>query len=216
MSSAILANDEVYHVFNRGTDKRSTFTHYREYNRALLALDFYHYDCPPLRLAKVLQLDVLERIKLLQGLKKAGKRRVEIICFCLMPNHYHLLLKQKLDKGISRFMNDFSNSYTRYFNIKNNRVGVLFQGTFKAVRIEDDEQLLHVSRYIHLNPVVSCLVKEKDLDSYIWSSLPEYLGLLKEEKCVKELILELFKTKEEYRKFVYDQIDYAKQLEKVK
>lgn len=87
-------------------------------------------------------------------------QHLEIISYCLMPNHFHLLVKQVIDHGIVKCLNNFSNSYTRYFNIRHDRVGPLFQGRFKAVRIETDEQLLQVSRYIHLNPVASSLIEE--------------------------------------------------------
>ena len=76
---------------------------------------------------------------------------MEIICYCLMPNHLHLLLRQLMDGGISKFMSNFANSYTRYFNTKSKRKGPVFEGKFKAKRIETDEQLLHLSRHIHLN-----------------------------------------------------------------
>ena len=83
-----------------------------------------------------------------------------------MPNHFHLLLKQTIDNGISHFLSKFTNSYTKYFNTKYNRVGPVFQGVFKSVHIESDEQLMHLSRYIHLNPVVSAVVEKQNLLSY--------------------------------------------------
>lgn len=146
-----------------------------------------------------------------------GKRLIEFVCFCFMSNHFHFLLKQSKDNGISKFMGQFENSYTRYFNTKYNKNGPILQGRFKAVMVEDDYQLLHLSRYIHLNPYSSFVVKNlADLESYPWSSLPEYLGKTEREICNKEIILSNFKTIEDYQQFVFDQADYQRNLEKIK
>lgn len=143
-----------------------------------------------------------------------GKRIVEIICYCLMPNHFHFLLQQKVEGGITEFVSKLSNSYTKYFNTKNQRVGPLLQGEFKSVHIETNEQLLHLSRYIHLNPLVGFVTKT--LDNYQWSSYPEYAGEIKDNFCLKEIILGQFKSKEDYIQFVQDQEDYGKKLEMIK
>ena len=92
----------------------------------------------------------------------------------------------------------------------------MFQGRFKAVHIQDDEQLLHVSRYIHLNPAVSSLVKIEELENYLWSSYPEYLGLVSTHIVDKSLILSFFKSVNGYKKFVMDQFEYGKKLEQIK
>lgn len=128
---------------------------------------------------------------------------------------FHLLLQQVMDGGIITFLSRFSNSYTKYQNTKTNRVGPLLSGVFKSVHIEDDEQLVHLSRYIHLNPVVSYVIKEEELLSYPWSSLPDYL---KEDSSLVDLkpVLNLFKSAEDYKEFVVDQIDYGKKLEEIK
>ena len=123
-------------------------------------------------------------------------------------------MKQKSDNGITSYMRRFINSYVHYVNIKNKRVGPLFQGRFKSVLIDSDEQLLHVSRYIHLNPLVSNLVS--DLNDYLWSSYHSYMNG-KEDKLVKyRTVLDMFKTKEDYKKFLLDQEDYARSLEQLK
>ena len=135
-----------------------------------------------------------------------------------MPNHFHLLLKQIIDGGISKFMSNFTNRYTRYLNTKNDRNGPIFQGRFKAIRIETDEQLLHVCRYIHLNPYTSYVVKTfSNLEKYPYSSFPEYLGKTKREFCNKELILHHFnKDRKDYKKFVFNQANYQRELNKIK
>lgn len=133
-----------------------------------------------------------------------------------MPNHFHFLLRQKLDNGISKFVGNFANSYTRFFNLRNKkREGPLFQGIFKSVHIEDNELLLYIQRYIHLNPVVSYVVATEDLENYEWSSLKEYLGEVERAICDKELVLNQFSSIKNYKKFLCSQIDYAKKLKEI-
>src|SRR3989344_1888146 len=146
-----LVTEEIYHVFNRGIDHRPTFITKKEYQRALLSIKFYRFVQPPIRLSRFLLLEK-EKQALMWKALGGSERLVDVICFCLMPNHFHFLLKQKKDNGISKFLSNFQNSYTRFFNTKNQRDGPLFLNQFKAVRIQTDEQLVHVSRYIHLNP----------------------------------------------------------------
>lgn len=214
MRKTVFANGEIYHVFNLGVEKRPIFTDKKEYRRALLTLDFYRHEGVSAGLAQVLKLGSEKRTFFFSQLEKQEKM-VDILGFCLMPNHFHLLLKQLSDGGIPKFIGNFSNSYTRFFNTKNKRIGPLFQGIFKAVRIEDEEQLIHILRYIHLNPVVSFVIKENDLEDFPYSSLAEYLGR-RDGFCNKELILSHFSSIEEFRSFTYDQIEYGKRLEAIK
>jgi putative transposase len=130
-----------------------------------------------------------------------------------MPNHFHLLVKQVQENGISRLLSKLSNSYTRYFNVKHQRIGPLFQGSFKAIRIESEEQLNHLSRYIHLNPLIDYLVK--DLRNYPYSSYPEYLGLSDFNLCTRKAIIESFKSVKDYEKFVLDQEGYAREIKRM-
>lgn len=212
----VFANDEIYHIFNRGIEKRPTFTNKRELDRAVQTLDFYRFANLPLKLSKFLTLPQEEKLKFIKNINKDYEKLIEIICYCLMPNHFHFLLKQKLENGISIFAANLTNSYTKYFNTRNERVGPLFEGTFKAVHIESDKQLIHVSRYIHLNPVSSFLVEPEELEAYDWSSYPEYLGLPSNNITNKEIILDFFSLKEKYKQFVLDQVDYARKLEHIK
>ena len=134
-----------------------------------------------------------------------------------MPNHFHFLLKQRKDGGITRFLSNFQNSYTRYFNVRHQRTGHLFQGQFKAVRMETDEQLLHVSRYIHLNPYSSYLVKDfKALKDYPWSSLGEYLNLFDHKVSEKQTLLSFFSSVKKFEQFIFNQKDYQRELESIK
>lgn len=218
MSSArnvVLANGEIYHVFNRGVEKRPVFTNKREYQRAIETVDYYRFKKLPIRYSHFLKLETSTRQKLFADIS-AGPTQTDVLAYCLMPNHFHFLLRQTADLGISRFVSWFCNSYTRYFNTKHVRVGPLLQGTFKAVRVASEEQLLHLSRYIHLNPVASFLVKADELDSYPWSSLPEYLGNARNGFCETKTIGGSFKSIDKYRSFLHDQIGYAQTLERIK
>lgn len=111
-------------------------------------------------------------------------------------------------------MRKFILSYIKYYNLKYGHQGPLFNGPFRAVRIESTEQLLHTSRYIHLNPLVSLLTK--DLKLYPWSSYHNYIGLENNVNISKEEILSSFKFPEDYEKFVLDQVDYGTTLELLK
>lgn len=202
---AIFANNEFYHVFNRGVEKRITFTTKRDFNRFIETMDYYRIKDPPIRFSFKNRPIIVQK-------NTASSPLVEIICFCLMPNHFHMLVRQIENNGITIFLSKLSNSYTKYFNTKYKRLGPLFQGSFKAVRIEDDEQLLHVSRYIHLNPLIDYLTI--DLRTYSYSSYPEFLGL-KKGFCKKEVILDNFKTPSDYEKFVLEQEDYGRKIKHI-
>ncbi|TSC86829.1 MAG: Uncharacterized protein G01um10147_704 [Microgenomates group bacterium Gr01-1014_7] len=215
----IFANDEIYHVFNRGVEKRPTFTNKRELDRAVETLDYYRFADLPGKLSKFLTLPLEERIKIIKNIKTDFKKLVDIISYCLMPNHFHFLLKQKVEHGISVFTANFTNSYTRYFNSRHERIGPLFEGIFKAVRIESEEQFIHVSRYIHLNPVTSYMIEPERLATYLWSSYPEYMNLSPNNIAEKDAILSLISSKnakEKYKLFVLDQADYARKLDQIK
>lgn len=211
----IFANKEIYHVVNQGVAKESIFRGPKDYQRAFLLIDFYRHSQPALRFSHHLRQPKEKREAFFKDLKKAAQI-VEIIAFCLMPNHFHFLLRQLIDKGISRFMANLQNSYARYFNLKYKRTGPLFSPLFKAIRIETDEQLVHVSRYIHLNPSTSFIVEIKDLEDYKWSSLPTYLKLSPYYFVNPEPVLNHFPNVKNYRQFVFDQADYQRKLQKIK
>ena len=199
-------NDHFYHIYNRGVEKRTIFENRRDHDRFLKTLQYYQLAGPKPRFSKFL---VNKAFK-----PQLAKKIVEIVSYCLMPNHFHLLIQQLKDGGITEFLSKLSNSYTKYYNTKHSRVGPLLQGEFKAVLIESEEQLIHVSRYIHLNPFVSFLVK--DLKLYEWSSYTDYIGKTTVGICNKEAVLELFKSPQDYEKFVLDHADYAQRLEIIK
>jgi putative transposase len=214
----LLVKNQVYHIFNHGVNRQPIFNNRWDYQRALLALFFYHFNKPPISLSTFLRFNKENQQKFFKNLVKK-KRLVDIYSFCLMPNHFHLLLRQNQNRSISRFLSDFQNSYTKYFNARHKRIGHLFQGQFKAVWIETDEQLLHVSRYIHLNPYSSYIVKDfEQLKKYQWSSMSEYLGnnVNDFEICRKDYLLSLFKSSKEFERFIFDQKDYQRELQTIK
>lgn len=199
-------NGQTYHVYNRGVEKRRIFENRRTHSRFLQTAQYYQLEGPKPKFSNFIKRKLFK--------PDPNKKIVEILSYCLMPNHFHFLIKQLKDGGVSEFISKLTNSYTKFYNIKFNRVGPLLQGQFKAVLIESDEQLVHVSRYIHLNPLVSYLVK--DLDQYEWSSYKEYIGTRNNGICTKEDILDSFKTFQSYKLFVLDQASYATDLERMK
>ena len=213
----IFANNQIYHIFNRGVERRNVFTNKREYDRMLGVMRYYSFADVPMKYSLFIESTDLDQSYVIDKLRKKGVREIKIIAYCLMPNHFHLILRQEIIGGISRFISNVSNSYCKYFNTKHNRVGPLFQGAFKAVWVETDEQLVHLSRYVHLNPISSFLIKEKDLDTYFWSSLHEYLSKDSIETLSDpSIVLDIYGKDSRYREFVHDQIHYSQELEKIK
>lgn len=211
----LLATDQFYHVYNKTIDDRLVFTGKKELDRAKLTLLYYKFISPSIRLSYFLSKSRQDRKQIIEDLIKKSKLLVDVISYCFMPNHYHFLLKQKTDNGISKYMSQFQNSFTRYFNVRHERKGPLFFDQFKAKRIETDEQLLHVSRYIHLNPFTSYLLKDlKSLEEDERTSFPEYIDRI-QKICNVKIILDFFKNKDKYKKFVYNQADYQRQLAKI-
>lgn len=209
----ILNSEEVYHIFNRGVDKRELFPNARYYKRAFIAANFYQFTDLPCKLSDFLEWPIREQEKFYIT---NSARLVEIIAYCLMPNHFHFILKQITDNGISDFIANFCNSYGKYFNTKNERSGHLFQGRFKGVHVESDQQLVNLSRYIHMNPVSSSLISINDLSDYSWSSYPEYLDKTGIKICKPDLVLSQFQSVQQYETFVLDHVDYLKTLEGMK
>jgi len=210
-----LINGEYYHVFNRGVAKQNIFSSDSDYRQAILSLDYYQYSNLPMKLSRYKQLTIEGQREVKSKIEGLNSKLVQVIAFVLMPNHWHFLLKQIADEGASQFIGQFCNSYTRYYNTRHSRVGHVFQGAFKSVHIESQEQLIHLSRYIHLNPYAASIIKKSELSSYPWSSLPDYLS---GQSNIVEIssILSIFKSTGKYKSFIFDHADYARELERVK
>lgn len=203
----ILATGEIYHVFNHSVAGIPIFKGAREGNIFLEAMKFYLQPDPPTRFSIYRTSRNVFPIKLTSPI-------VTIICFCIMPNHFHLMLRQEKDDGIRQFMHRISNSFAHYYAIRNKQRGHIFEGNFKAVRVETEEQLLHLSRYIHLNPVTAYLVNKPE--DYPYSSYRVYLGEESSEIVDPTVVLSHFSSREKYREFVMLQKDYQRKLQEIK
>jgi len=208
-------NQHIYHIFNRGVERRNIFLSSRDRNRFVQLLQYYRFANIPKSFSHYLKLSIPERSLYSDAMQKLPAL-IDMLGYCLMPNHFHLLIRQRRDHGVKEVLSNICNGYAKYFNTKNTRVGPLFQGPFQAVRIETDEQLVHVSRYIHLNPVVSGIVDSKELYAYPWSSLPIYIGKQAGNWIEIQTVLSFFKSQMKYRTFISDQIALGKEFEKIK
>jgi len=211
-----LVNNEIYHIFNRGITFQPVFIDKRDYRRGIGLMKFYSVLNPSVRYSQFMLLSQNNQMMLLEE-NKGKDRLVDILAYCLMPNHFHFLLKQNMENGIEEFVRKFEISYTRYFNVKRNRRGPLLQGQFKNVLIENDSQIMQVSRYIHLNPYTSHLINDYTLlQRYDWSSFKDYITSSKSVLTSTDLISSLFIGKNVYREFVLDHADYQRRLGDIK
>lgn len=177
---------EIIHVLNRGVDKRKIFLDERDYYRFIHDLFEFNDEDNVFNIYRTKLFDVGRRT--IEKKKKQRKLLVDIHAFCLMPNHYHLLVSSRVKKGIPLFMKKLNGGYAKYFNEKYKRNGALFQGKYKRIIVNKDAHFIHLPYYIHLNPLdlISPEWRErklddftkaiKFLDSYRWSSHLDYLG----------------------------------------
>lgn len=211
--SVVLATNEIYHVYNRSVANEEIFTTSKNIDR-VLGLIRYYKDSSDLRFSFFNKLDQEEKNEYLKSKKIIPL--VEIYTYCLMPNHFHLLVKQLSENGIEKFLSNFQNGFAKYFNLKNKRFGTLFQRPFKAKYVSSDEEFLHLSRYIHLNPVTSYLVDFDSLKKSPVTSLPYYLKGNSDSFIETNQIYNIIKTPVKYLKFLENQIDYQRKLNKIK
>jgi putative transposase len=193
MRKVPLINNEYYHIYNRGVDKRDVFLDEKDYVRFLTGMREFNCIEP---IGSLYLVDKLRK----KGLSPFGRDLVPlvaIIAYCLNPNHYHFILKQNIDKGISSFMHRISSGYSTYFNEKYKRSGALFQGTFKAIHIDSNELLIYLSSYVNCNSEVHGIAKAED---YKWCSFPDYIGKRNGTLCDKEIVLGQYKLGDEYKK----------------
>lgn len=210
-----MTTNEIYHVYNRSIANEEIFIGHKSIERALKLIRYYKY-AQNLRFSYFDKLDEKKKSDYLSG--HTVIPLVEIYAYSLMPNHFHLLVKQINEKGIEKFISNFQNGFAKYHNIRNERSGSLFLRSFKTTYISNDEEFLHVSRYIHLNPATSFIVDLNELKESNLTSLPAYMNEDKhDDDLIKTgLILGLMKNSEKYWKFLADQIDYQKELNKIK
>lgn len=163
-----------YHLYNRGVEKRKIFLDDQDFKVFLSYLKEYLEPIDKQTLLKQQYLvHYIQRDKIAKQLRRNNfSDNINLLAYCLMPNHFHLLIRQNMARGIESFMKSLLTRYVMYFNKKYKRIGGLFQSTYKAVLIKTDEQLLYLSRYIHLNPPYQGL----SLLENAYSSLGNYLG----------------------------------------
>jgi putative transposase len=205
---------EFYHVYNRGNDKRSIFTNDADYLRFIKLL-FLANNTDPM---------VMREIPIGRSYVevKRGETLTAIGAYCLMPNHFHLLLQEKIEGGISSFLKKLCTSHSAYFNKKYSRTGTLFEGRFKAQHADTDEYLKYLFSYIHLNPV-KLIDKDwkdagiKDLDkarahlaNYKHSSYQDYVGAPRAESVILDptAFPEYFETRKDLETHINDWLNY--------
>jgi putative transposase len=212
-----LVSGEIYHVLNRGINDIPIFSQANDYHRFITTFGYYQNESPPLKFSYLKLIPIAERDNLLNKMRQRRNWQVDILAYCLMPNHFHFILKQLGNNGIANFIRYVNNSYSHFFNNKYHRKGPLFEGRFKAIHIHTDNQLLHLSRYVHLNPFTSYLIKNINLlPSYPYSSLLEYIEKNQPGICHKSIILDQFPKASNYKKFVFDQAEYQRTLDQIK
>lgn len=201
----ILATGCFYHVFTRSIAGFKIFKNKIDYKRMLEAIDYYKLIKLPVKLS-------VYRKNRRHYKQLTSEALIEIIAYCLMPTHIHLLLHQLKDKGISKFMNHLLISYTRYFNIRYRRKGPLWERRFKAIIVNSEDHLLHLTRYLHLNPTTEYLVEKPG--QWEFSSYKEYIGQSKKRFCSFKKFLDI--NPKAYKKFVLARKDYQRELARIK
>lgn len=183
---------EYYHIYNRGTDKRNVFTDEKDLLRFWESLFDFNQTEP---IGSMYEYSFEKKIS---GVNKKIKPLVQFVAYCLNPNHYHFLITPLQDRGVEKFMQRLGNGYTKYFNNRHKRDGVLFQGKFKSKHIDSNEYLLHLSVYINGNAQLGHPMSKLSI-----SSLAEFLDKRSEKKlCNTDIILGQFRDIKEYKDFV--------------
>ncbi len=212
----IIETNNTYHVLNKSIAGYEIFNSEEDYLRIIRAMRFFSLDGSLPKFSQFLNFKKVERVGFENALEERSKEEpiVDIIAYCIMPTHFHFVLKQNKDQGISEFVGNLSNSYSRYFNSRYSRRGPLWQGRFKRVKVDSDEQLRHLTRYLHLNPVSAGLVK--DPSEWRCSSYCEFVEpeIIDNPICNYEGVLDI--NPEKYKEFVLSRADYQRDLEVIK
>lgn len=196
-----------YHICNRSNDKTSIFFDDKDYARFLFFILAYQAPLPFYNLGRQtsyfirhltfnISEETINRI--------VSNKMAELNAFAIMPNHFHLLIQEKTEvgKGTSLYLQRIQTGYAKYFNAKYKKLGHLFQGTFRAIPIQTDQQLLYLSSYIHRNPRGLREWKNKEV-TYSWSSYQDFAGKNRWGKLLNpDIILNQFSDTNAYRNFV--------------
>ena len=189
---------EYYHIYNRGNEKKEIFREQDDFRFFLERMTKY-----------LLPEKFKQRVREL-----LPNNTFSLISYCLMPNHFHLLIRQNTELPVTALMRRLGTSYSMYFNRKYQRVGGVFQDQYKMVLVDDNRYLIWLSAYIHQNPKVANLAS--NLKDYPWSSYNEFLGQSTLAICDKNIILQQFANLDEYSNFLkesYSLIKHKKDIE---
>src|SRR3990167_1338038 len=200
------AHDEYYHICNRGAEGCDITRDPLDSNRFVESLILFNVVEP---IGSIYEQSFAKPDK-----KRPKKKLVEIVAYCLNPNHFHLILKQLVENGISMFLGRLSGGFAYYINNRYKRSGSLYQGKFKARRILSNDDLLHCSAYVNLNPEVHQLGGKAS--KLVRSSWDEYMKESTLSICEKKIILDQFKNTNDYRKFALDSLQLMLEVKKSK
>lgn len=214
---------EFYHIYNRGIDKRIIFKTVRDYERFIMLLYVANSD-KPIRLDNL--VGVLHKSYQEVFECARGKQLVSIGAWTLMPNHFHILIKEEVDGGVSKFMKKLGTAYSMYFNLKYQRTGALFGGPFKSKNISDDIYLKHLFGYFALNPLElkfpewKKIINKRNktfqffLEKYQYSSYVDYVGVNRCESSIlsKDMFPEYFLNKKDFTDFIDDYLSFDPEL----
>ena len=211
MQKPQFVENQIYHIYNRGVEKRDVFLNDKDYLRFVHDLFEFNDKDSVFNVAYYFNSKSKQiESRHLEKERKPRKLLVEILVFALMPNHFHLLLKQTRENGIVKFMQKLGTGYTNYFNKKYDRVGGLFQGRFKAVLINEEAHFIHIPFYFHTNPIdliygsstsIDWRGQIEFLENYRWSSFLDYIGKKNFPSVTsRKFLLEFWGGEKEYRK----------------
>lgn len=207
----LIVSGQVYHIFSKSIAEFIIFRNAREYERMIDLLKYYQIEKPPVKFSEFLRRK--DKEKFYSSCYPVGNDLLlKFVAYSLMPTHIHLVVVQLKEGGVSSFMKRILGSYTHYFNLKIKRRGPLWESRFKNVLVDTDEQLLHLTRYIHLNPTTAGLTNKPH--DWEFSSYREYLGETRDKICDFSGLLAI--ESQSYRNFVEERIDYQRQLAKIK
>jgi putative transposase len=205
---------EIYHILSRGVDKRKIFLEEKDYLRFVHDLFEFNDQEAALNIGHRFKNQYIDlRSQYINEKRRRRKFLVKILAFCLMPNHYHLILSPMVGGGITKFMRKINIGYAKYFNQKYERVGTLFQGRYKSIIIKNESHFIHLPYYIHLNPLDIKFPEWRNkeikdykkaiefLGNYRWSSFLDYIGKKNFPSVTqREFLSEFFEGPENYKK----------------
>lgn len=204
MRSTPILSDMYYHVFNRGNQKQKIFLDTSDYSRFLFLIlhfqspvTFDHLGRHVIHYAKHRSFKVSDK----DVQRIISDRHIELLNFCIMPNHFHLTVHNLTEEGLSQYMHRVSNAYAKYFNTKYDKTGHVFQGVYKAIGITQDEQLTYLSAYIHRNSKELKFWDGKEHE-YPWSSFQDYDKNRWGQLLAHREISQTFKSFQDYKFFV--------------